>query len=626
MLYCRNTADEVIAQMTMKRILAYLLCFCLLIGHALAEGDMVPLDNLDDDGNEIVDLDDDDDDGEVPLEDDDDELPLEEVPQPTQTPVPAPSAPRATPAPEEPNALRVGNVGEDVRTVQTRLATLGYYTGDISGRYGEKTAEAVRAFQRDHGLNPTGNAGTQTCELLQATRYRPLYYGVSGVDVKRAQLRLAQLGFYGGKISGNFLDSTVEAVKAYQVKMGETPTGDLDAEQIEVMYSESARSTADTALPRRQGAKLSSVGASNGIASVETVPFKKKLVNGNSNRYVKQVQQRLIDLGYYNGDVTGNYKNKTVTAVKEFQAQNGLTADGVTDEATWNALFNDPYVVLPGESPRATPEPTPPPYHIVVDVNNQVVTVYARDEDGEYTVVVRQMICSSGTTANPSPAGDFVLNGRHTTWCLFPKWGDYARYWTQITPSIAFHSVLYNTPSTMDLRTASYTKLGKRASHGCIRLLVSDAKWVYDHIGAGTVVTITYDLPKDPELKDSVQKPSLNTRNMLPVKTPYPTQEPIYIRGAQPPMPLTQLGKGDSSAAVYWLQCKLTELGYYSGKCSGTYLDGTAAAVKAFQSAAGLRTSGTADVATLEKLYASELAAPATFAPDASASARTPAP
>ena len=58
------------------------------------------------------------------------------------------------------------------------------------------------------------------------------------------------------------------------------------------------------------------------------------------------------------------------------------------------------------------------------------------------------------------------------------------------------------------------------------------------------------------------------------------------------------------------MQKKLTELGYYSGKCSGTYLAGTIAAVKAFQKANGLKQTGTADVKTLEVLYAQELASP----------------
>ena len=55
---------------------------------------------------------------------------------------------------------------------------------------------------------------------------------------------------------------------------------------------------------------------------------------------------------------------------------------------------------------------------------------------------------------------------------------------------------------------------------------------------------------------------------------------------------------------------KLKEMGYYKGKCSGTYLQGTASAVKAFQKANNIYPNGVATVKTLEKLYEQELATP----------------
>ena len=108
--------------------------------------------------------------------------------------------------------------------------------------------------------------------------------------------------------------------------------------------------------------------------------------------------------------------------------------------------------------------------------------------------------------------------------------------------------------------------------------------------------------------------PALNYSNMLPKSTPFPTAEPVYVSGALPPMPLKKLEKGDEGESVYWLQRKLTELGYYTGKCSGVYLNGTRDAVKAFQKAAGLKVSGTATVETLEMLYMQELSTPAPVA------------
>ena len=83
------------------------------------------------------------------------------------------------------------------------------------------------------------------------------------------------------------------------------------------------------------------------------------------------------------------------------------------------------------------------------------------------------------------------------------------------------------------------------------------------------------------------------------------------MSGSAPALPLKQLDKNDSGEAVYHLQRKLTDLGYYHGKCSGTYLDGTAAAVKAYQKDHGLNANGKATLKTLESIYAQELATPA---------------
>lgn len=528
---------------------------------------------------------------------------------------------------EDARVLQYGDEGDDVRDLQTRLSKLGYYNGSISGRYREGTQTAVRTLQADFGLEETGIADAQTQAVAYSTLYRPLKYGSSGDDVKRLQRRLTELGYYTGKISGNYLQGTADAVKAFQTKNGGElyPNGIADVATLTVIFSAEAISRSSAAsgqAPAATPAPDEIAQVSDGddgtevtgdgqVTAEPAVPFTKKVGYKATGKKVKQIQQRLYDLGYYTGNISGNYLGNTRNAVKAFQKQNGLTVDGVVGEGTWNALFNEPDVVGPDATPRPTAAPTPVPFHITVDVNNQAVTVYSRDENGEYTVVVRQMICSTGTKKNPSDVGDWVLSGRKARWCYFPKWGDYAQYWTKINGSIAFHSVIYNSVSTKDLSTKSYHRLGSRASHGCVRLLVADAKWVYDNIPEGTVVTITEKLPDDPELRASLKTPPLNNKTMLPQETPQPTAEPVYVSGALPPLPLTQMKKDSSGEDVYWLQRRLTELGYYHGKCSGTFLGGTQNAVKAFQTDHGLKVTGVADVQTLEAIYADVLTTPA---------------
>ena len=524
--------------------------------------------------------------------------------------------------------LTLNDEGDDVSALQTALTDLCYYSGDVTGRYGEATKTAVEDFQRDFALAVTGMADKATQEAIYAADYRPLRLGCVGEDVRQAQIRLMALGYYTGKISGRYLPATQEAIRLFQTANALPITGEADVQTLERLFSGDAISRDSSAAATPTPSPTPGMHLSDETTTptpAPTVAFVKKLqYNKSKGEEVKLVQTRLTELGYYSGNISGNFLGHTRNAVKAFQQQNALSVDGIVGENTWNALFNDPDVRAATDDPKPTPEPTPVPFAITVDVNNQVTTVYGRDENGDYTVVVRQMLCSTGTRKNPSDIGTFTLNGRTARWCYFPEWGSHAQYWTRINSSIAFHSVIYNTVNTMDLSVKSYKNLGKRASHGCIRLTVADAKWIYNNCGAGTVVTIRADMPADPELRAALKLPSLNTKNMLPYVTPQPTAEPDYRAGAMQPQPFRTLKVNSSGEDVYWMQRKLTDLGYYSGKCSGTFLAGTQNAVKSFQKANSLSATGTADVKTLNLLYAEELSATPT--PEVAADDRTPEP
>ena len=109
--------------------------------------------------------------------------------------------------------LQYGDHGDDVLALQTRLKDLQYYSGNLSGRYREGTRKAVETFQADFGLDQTGVADLRTLSILFSMTHRPLRFGSTGTDVKQLQTQLTELGYYKGKISGNFLESTQKAVE-----------------------------------------------------------------------------------------------------------------------------------------------------------------------------------------------------------------------------------------------------------------------------------------------------------------------------------------------------------------------------------------------------------------------------
>ena len=516
------------------------------------------------------------------------------------------------PSPTPYAPLAYGAQGESVSDIQERLKDLGYYTGKVSGNFLDGTRAAVRKFQKEYGLPETGEVDAATAAQLENAQYRILTSGDNGEDVSRLQNRLKELGYFSQKATGKYRAITANAVKAFQRQNGLEITGTADVDTQRALFGDNA--LADGASPTPTPGPDQDLGdvndmvlAGDGEATVEE--YEKKLSRGAKGENVKKVQTRLKELGFFDGPISGNYMNQTVAAVKAFQLQNGLEQTGKTDETTWNTLFNDTGVVDASATPRPTPVPTPVPYAVTVDVRNQVTTVYGRDENGEYTIPVKRMICSTGLKATPSDVGEWTLNGRTARWCYFSKWGSHAQYWTRINQNIAFHSVIYNQVDYNAMSVKSYKKLGQRASHGCIRLLVNDARWIYDNVGKGTVVTITEDLPADEELRKSVAAPPLNKSKTGPVTTPEPTAEPQYVSGGMPPQPFRKLKKGMEGEDVYWLQKKLQELGYYTGTVTGGYYSGTASAVKAYQKANKISATGVADERTLESIYADVLAA-----------------
>lgn len=78
-------------------------------------------------------------------------------------------------------------------------------------------------------------------------------------------------------------------------------------------------------------------------------------------------------------------------------------------------------------------------YYIKVNYGANVVTVYTKDSEGQYTVPVKAMICSTGRATPRS--GTYAIKGRWRWLALVG--GVYGQYCTQITGNILFHSVPY---------------------------------------------------------------------------------------------------------------------------------------------------------------------------------------
>lgn len=145
-------------------------------------------------------------------------------------------------------------------------------------------------------------------------------------------------------------------------------------------------------------------------------------------------------------------------------------------------------------------------YYIKVNLEQNVVTIYSKDEDGEYTIPVRAMVCSTGK-ATPTSGTYTIPNGKWDRWTWGQMVGNvWAQYYVRIKGSILFHSVPYTSKDKSTLEYWEYDKLGTKASAGCIRLTVQDAKWIYDNCKAGSKVEFYSDPNPGPLGKPTAQK------------------------------------------------------------------------------------------------------------------------
>lgn len=158
-----------------------------------------------------------------------------------------------------------------------------------------------------------------------------------------------------------------------------------------------------------------------------------------------------------------------------------------------------------------TPEPervnNPLPYVIVVNYKAQLVRVYTLDENGEYTVLVKNMLTSSGKT-RICPEGVYKTHD-YRRWHTFLD-NTYGQYVIRIHNHFLFHSIPYSRYGHNDSLIAKYwSQLGDNVSGGCMRLMAKDAKWLYENCPKGTPVIVTKGEAVEQEVYDSIVQPPL---------------------------------------------------------------------------------------------------------------------
>ena len=395
--------------------------------------------------------------------------------------------------------------------VQTKLIELAYLTGVADGVLGPATQTAISEFQQVHGLEVTGVADPATRELLQSgadlmikptPTPSPRAHGAKGTDIEIAQQRLAEWGFLKGSVDGHYGDDTEDAVKEFKTYQYEdmlayleanptptpaptptptpAPTPTLAPGEMPIVVDATlAPEPTPTPTPKPYEPDGVITDSLLGLFKEDNFDVYRQTVrNGDKGIEVERVQRRLHQLNYlYSAD--GDFGSLTENALRYFQRKNNLDQTGVADETTQRLLFSPD---------AAESEEYVFPYKLVVDLSDRRVYVYRWTGDG-YRERLGSFKCCVGAPETPTPQGTFQGSGKAGgRWYYFKDFNCYAQYAWRIQGGILFHSVTYSRPN--ENSGGSTRSLGRAESHGCVRLTVSDAKWIYDNCPAGTTVVV----------------------------------------------------------------------------------------------------------------------------------------
>lgn len=268
--------------------------------------------------------------------------------------------------------LTIGSSGDNTRLAQFILEYLSFFYSTIpvvepDGYFGEKTANAVKGFQKTFGLEPDGIVGAETWSKLyevsneisiltqsdvEEQKYpgTPLSVGSSGEGVelmKRYYNIIAE--FYGElqpvQVNGIYDIEFEQAIREFQRRYGLDPDGVIGAltwtRIVEIVnfiknISGDGGGEISTAVSFRQ-----SVPSGPSIAYPGIV-----IRRGAGGRHVKYIQNALNVVNRKEGrkgyiPVSGEFDSGTELAVMDYQRRNGLARNGKVDKSLWDRMISE---------------------------------------------------------------------------------------------------------------------------------------------------------------------------------------------------------------------------------------------------------------------------------------------
>lgn len=228
-------------------------------------------------------------------------------------------------------------------TVVPPVSTLGTAIPLPTANVNTWTISTIAPSTTDGQGGPAGITVTTVTPLPYtpvptATPQGSLKLGSTGQDVRNVQQKLKSLGFLKGNVDGDFGAATEAAVRAFQKQYGLTVDGKVGAATLKKLAS--ARATAKPAAGTATHKGATPKGATPRRTATPAYSSKTYLRKGSSGLQVRQMQERLISLGYLTGTASGKFDDSTEAGLMAFQRRNLHYADGVAGPETLKALYS----------------------------------------------------------------------------------------------------------------------------------------------------------------------------------------------------------------------------------------------------------------------------------------------
>jgi peptidoglycan hydrolase-like protein with peptidoglycan-binding domain len=169
--------------------------------------------------------------------------------------------------------------------------------------------------------------------VLSQTYYGGLLMsGDSGPSVAELQQRLSALGFYFGPIDGFFGLGTESAVVEFQQSCGLRLIDGIVGPETGVALWNGCNAIGSYNPDPGFGGGGGDIGGGSTSSSV--------VRRGDAGPRVRELQNLLDQVDFYDGPITGHFGSRTEEAVRLFQRSQGLREDGVAGADTFSALEN----------------------------------------------------------------------------------------------------------------------------------------------------------------------------------------------------------------------------------------------------------------------------------------------